>query len=68
MDGTFKKLLEKLKKLWYYIIRADDWDRYYREVFVKDEMVCMVTSSEEAYMKLWEFVQQDFDLKPIKDD
>lgn len=68
MDETFKNLLKKLKKLGYYVIKADDWDRYLWEVFVKDEMVCMVTSSEEAYMKLWEFVQQDFDLKPIKDD
>ena len=67
-DKDFNNLLEKLKKLWYYVIRTDDWDRYLWEVFIKDEMVCIATSSEEAYMKLWEFVQDDFSQQPITND
>lgn len=59
VDENFKNLLEKLRKLWYYVIQTDDWDRYYREVYIKDEMVCIASSSEEAYMKLGEFVQAD---------
>lgn len=58
-DENFKNLLEKLKKLWYYVMRTDDGDRYYWEVYVKDEMICVASSSEEAYMKLGEFVQND---------
>ena len=59
MDKEFKTLLERLKEKWYYVIRTDDWDRYLREVFANDEMVFIAWSSEEAYMKLWEFVDND---------
>lgn len=59
MDEEFKNLLERLKEKWYYVIRTDDWDRYLREVFANDEMVFIAWSSEEAYMKLWEFVDND---------
>lgn len=59
MDEEFKTLLERLKEKWYYVIRTDDWDRYLREVFANDEMVFIAWSSEEAYMKLWEFVDND---------
>lgn len=59
MVDMFNRLLGRLKDKWYYIIRADDWDRYYREVFAHDELVCIASSQEEAYMKLWEFVECD---------
>ena len=59
MDEEFKTLLERLKEKWYYVIRTDDWDRYLREVFAGDEMVFIASSSEEAYMKLWEFVENN---------
>lgn len=58
-DTEFTTLLEKLKDKWFYIIRTDDWDRYLREVFANDEMVCIATSENEAYMKLWEFVENN---------
>ena len=58
-DENFKTLLERLKDRWYYIIRTDDWDRYLWEVFAHDEMVCIASSQEEAYMKLGEFVECD---------
>lgn len=58
-DIEFKTLIERLKDKWYYIIRTDDGDRYYWEVYAADQLVCIATSSEEAYMKLWEFVEND---------
>lgn len=58
-DTEFKTLLERLKERWYYIIRTDDWDRYLREVYANDQLVCIVDSSEEAYMKLGEFAESD---------
>lgn len=58
-DLEFQTLLERLKEKWYYIIRTDDWDRYLREVFADNEMVCIASSQYEAYMKLWEFVECD---------
>ena len=58
-DLEFQTLLERLKEKWYYIIRTDDWDRYLREVFADNEMVCITSSQDEAYMKLWEFVECD---------
>lgn len=58
-DKNFETLLEKLKKLWYYIMKVDDWDRYLYEVYVRDEVVCITWNENEAYMKLWEFVQND---------
>lgn len=58
-DTEFTTLLEKLKDKWFYIIRTDDGDRYLREVFANDEMVCIATSENEAYMKLWEFVENN---------
>lgn len=58
-DKEFNTLLQRLKEKWYYIIKADDEDRYLREVFANDKMVFIATSQEEAYMKLWEFVQND---------
>lgn len=58
-DLEFQTLLERLKDKWYYIIRTDDWDRYLWEVFADNEMVCIASSQDEAYMKLWEFVECD---------
>lgn len=58
-DENFKTLLERLREKWYYIIRTDDWDRYYWEVFADNDMVCIASSQEEAYMKLGEFVESD---------
>lgn len=49
--------LQELKELWYYVIRTDDWDRYLREVYAKNEMVSIENSSEKAYLKLWEIVE-----------
>ena len=56
-EDNFKTLLERLKGIGYYILRTDDWDRYYYEVYVEDEMVFIASSENEAYMKLWEFCQ-----------
>ena len=56
-DENFKKLLDRLKEIWYYIQRTDDGDRYYYEVYVNDEMVFIASSENEAYMKLWEFCE-----------
>lgn len=58
-DKNFETLLERLNKIWYYVIKTEDDDRYVWEVYAKDELVCIATSSEEAYMKLWEFAQHD---------
>lgn len=58
-DTEFDTLLWRLKERWYYIIRTDDWDRYLWEVFANDEVVFIASSQEEAYMKLWEFVESD---------
>ena len=58
-DLEFNMLLNRLKDKWYYIMRTDDGDRYYREVFANDEMVFIASSQEEAYMKLGEFVEND---------
>lgn len=58
-DETFEKLLDRLKAIWYYVIRVDDGDRYLREIYAQDEVVCITNSENEAYMKLWEFVQND---------
>jgi hypothetical protein len=59
LDWNFNTLLERLKERGYYIIRTDDWDRYYWEVYANDEMVFIASHENEAYMKLWEFVQND---------
>ena len=56
---NFKTLLDRLREKWYYVIRTDDGDRYYWEVYAEGQMVCIATSSEEAYMKLGEFVEND---------
>jgi len=32
----------------YYIIRTDDWDRYYWEVYLNGEMVYIASHREEA--------------------
>ena len=37
-----------MKDLWCYIIRTDDWDRYYWEVYVSDEVIHIASSEEEA--------------------
>lgn len=58
-NTEFDTLLGRLKERWYYIIRTDDWDRYLWEVFANDEVVFIASSQEEAYMKLWEFVESD---------
>lgn len=58
-DIEFDTLLWRLRERWYYIIRTDDWDRYLWEVFANDELVFIASSQEEAYMKLWEFVESD---------
>lgn len=56
---NFKTLLDRLRERWYYVIRTDDGDRYYWEVYANHEMVVIASSSEEAYMKLGEFVESD---------
>lgn len=43
---------EDLKSLWYYVIRADDGDRYYREVYADDELMYIETTKEKAYDRL----------------
>ena len=48
---------EKLRELWYYIIRTDDWDRYYREVYADNEMIFIASSEKEAEEKLEEIIQ-----------
>lgn len=51
---------QQLKDLWYYIIRTDDWDRYYWEVYADDEMIYIASHEEEAkeYLKkLTDFIQ-----------
>lgn len=58
-DESFKTLIERLRERWYYIIRTDDWDRYYWEVYANNEMVFIASGENEAYMKLWEFVEHD---------
>lgn len=58
-EENFKTLLERLRERWYYVIRTDDWDRYYWEVYANHEMVCLASSSEEAYTKLWELAERD---------
>lgn len=63
-DETFKNLLNRLKEeVWYYIKKIDDWDRYLYEVYAKHELMCIVWNRDEAYMKLWEFVQSDLSEK-----
>jgi len=58
-DENFKTLLDRLREKWYYIIQTDDGDRYYWEVFANHEMVFIASSSDEAFMKLGEFVECD---------
>jgi hypothetical protein len=58
-EENFKTLIERLREKWYYIVRTDDWDRYYREVYANGEMVFIASWEEEAYMKLWEFAEKD---------
>lgn len=58
-DENFKTLLERLREKGYYIIRTDDWDRYYWEVYANNEMVFIASHEEEAYMKLGEFAEHD---------
>lgn len=48
---------EKLKELWYYIIRTDDGDRYYREVYASDELIHISTTEKEAEEYLSKLVQ-----------
>lgn len=59
IDWDFKTLLERLREKGYYVIRTDDWDRYYWEVYANNEMVFIASSENEAYMKLWEFAESD---------
>jgi hypothetical protein len=49
--------LKQLKDQWFYVIRTDDWDRYYWEVYANNEMVTMETSENLAYCRLWELVE-----------
>ena len=58
-EDNFKTLLERLRERWYYIIRTDDWDRYYWEVYANHEMVFIASWENEAYMKLWELAEKD---------
>lgn len=32
----------------YYIIRTDDWDRYYYEIYLNDEMVYIASTRKDA--------------------
>ena len=58
-DIEFDTLLWRLRERWYYIIRTDDWDRYYWEVYANNEMVFIASHEEEEYMKLGEFAEHD---------
>lgn len=58
-EDNFKTLLERLREKGYYIIRTDDWDRYYWEVYANNEMVYIASSENEAYMKLGEFAESN---------
>lgn len=59
---NFETYLNELKEKWYYIIRTDDWDRYLWEVYRKNELERVVGSENEAYFRLWEYVQWDLNL------
>lgn len=51
---------EELKKLWYYVIRVEDNDRYLWEVYANDDLLYIETTREKAYEKLYklaEFIQ-----------
>ena len=49
--------LSKLKEQWFYVIRTDDWDRYYWEVYANNEMVTIESSENRAYCRLWELIE-----------
>lgn len=49
--------IQQLKKLWFYVIRVEDGDRYLWEVYAKNEVVYIATSLEEAYCKLWQIIE-----------
>lgn len=49
--------LQKLKDQWFYVIRTDDWDRYYWEVYANNEMVTIESHENLAYCRLWELVE-----------
>lgn len=44
----------KARENWFFIIPTDDWDRMLFEVFAKNELVSICSSSEEANKKLEE--------------
>ena len=49
---------QELKDLWFYIIRTDDGDRHFREVYANNELEYIASSREEAEEKLEElFIQ-----------
>lgn len=49
--------LDKLREQWFYVIRTDDWDRYYWEVYANNEMVTIESSENRAYCRLWELIE-----------
>ena len=58
-EDNFKTLLDRLRERWYFIVRTDDGDRYYWEVYANHEMVFIASWENEAYMKLGEFAESD---------
>ena len=49
--------LDKLREQWFYVIRTDDWDRYYWEVYANNDMVTIESSENRAYCRLWELIE-----------
>ena len=58
MDYQFKELLVRLKEQGYYV---NEINEELFEIYADNEVVSIAASIEEAYMKLGEFVEADFD-------
>ena len=50
---------EELKEKWFYVIRTDDWDRYYWEVYANNEMVTIESHENMAYCTLGELAEAE---------
>jgi len=48
---------ERLKELWYYVIRVEDDDRYLWEVYADNELMFIENTKEKAYDKLLQLAQ-----------
>lgn len=55
----------------FFIIPTDDWDRYLREVFVKNEMVWIYGNRDQAHEKLeherYKYQVKEWDLDSNED-